>query len=508
MNRRRKATPPSNGLAFVIVGLAAVAFLTRLVPLLQSGVLGGFRGYDDAVHYAAGVHLLAGSIPYRDFVLVHPPGIALLMAPFAALGWLFNDTAGIGSARVFFALLGALNTVILGSLLKKWGLAAVLTGAGLYAVSSVATIAERSVMLSPLLSCCTLLAMVALRRETPLTPKRAVTVAGAVLGLALCFKLWAIIPILVVGLMVAFRYGPRLLLRFVGIGALVCTVVMGPFFLASPTAMFSDVVLAQLARTDGAVKDIAYRLKDFAGIPLPQNLLLAAAAIGVLAIGVSALVGLGKGARPRAWGDEFWWAALAAATTTSLLVSMSFFDHYPNFSIPYLSLCLGTMVGLVAKGFTRRHFLLAQGLLSAVAVAVLIPVGVNGFVIDPKPMPNVNEAQLAQDVAAYDCVFTPYAYLGIMSDSMSRSMHHGCGSIVDIYGTRMVEALPPKEPLPSANPAKSSELQQVEQLKNAQAAVVGKSLAYYGLAPLAIEELSQNFILKSEQGNFQVWVRR
>ncbi|WP_104109340.1 hypothetical protein [Arthrobacter sp. N199823] len=504
VNRRGKVMPPVNGMAFVIAGLAATAFLTRLVPLLESGTLGGFRGYDDAVHYAAGVHLLAGSIPYQDFVLVHPPGIAVLMTPFAALGWLVSDTVGIGSARVFFALLGALNTVMIGLLLKKWGHAAVVAGAGLYAVSTAATIAERSVMLSPLLTTCTLLALVALRSDSRLHPRRAVTVAGAVLGLALCFKLWAVIPILVLCLMVAARFGTRLLLRFVVAGAAACTVVMGPFFLASPRAMFKDVILAQLARTDGAMKDLSYRLGDFVGISLPQNALTAVAAVGALAILVSALMGLAQGFKPGFWADEFWWAAVAGATAAVLLMSMSFFDHYPNFTIAYIALCLGVVVGLATRAVSRRRKLLPQAVASAMVVGLLVPIGIHGFELNPKPLPGVNETKLAREVSEYDCVFTAYAYLGVISNSMSSSMHHGCSSIVDVYGTRMVEALPPDEPwLP-----KPSELLQVEQLRNAQAAVVGKSLAYYGLAPMAIEELTRNFVLKSGQGNFQVWVRR
>lgn len=500
--------PPVNGMAVVLIGLAATAFLMRLVPLVKSGVLGGFRGYDDAVHYAAGVHLLAGSIPYQDFVLVHPPGIAVLMTPFAALGLLFSDPVGIGVARVFFALLGAANTFMVGLLLKKWGHAAVIMGAGLYAISSVATIAERSVMLSPLLTTCTLLALMVLRKDSKPHPRRAVIVAGSVLGLAVCFKLWAVIPVLVLALMVAARFGPKLLLRFVMAGAVSCTAVMGPFFLASPRAMFRDVILAQLARTDGAVKDLAYRLRDFVSFPLPQNTLTVVAVVGALAVLIAALIGLSKGFKPASWADEFWWAALAIAATSALLVSMSFFDHYPNFTIPYIALCLGAAVGLMARTVPRYRGLLPQAVVSAMTVGLLVPIGIHGFDLEPKPLPNVNERQLAQAVSAYDCVFFPYAYLGVISDSVSRSMHHGCGSLVDVYGTRMVEALPKLGTLLADRPAKSSELLQVEQLKEAQVAVVSKSPDFYGLAPLAIQELNRIFVLKTSQGNFQVWVRR
>ena len=115
-----------------VVGL--VAFLFRLLPLTNSNTLGGFRGYDDGVHYASGAYLISGALPYRDFVLVHPPGISVLMAPFAWIGDMTSDRWGIGLARILFVVIGTSSAMIVASLLRSRGASASLIGGGLYAV--------------------------------------------------------------------------------------------------------------------------------------------------------------------------------------------------------------------------------------------------------------------------------------------------------------------------------------------------------------------------------------
>ena len=37
-----------------------------------------FTGYDDGVDFGSAVRLVGGALPYRDFVLIQPPGISLL----------------------------------------------------------------------------------------------------------------------------------------------------------------------------------------------------------------------------------------------------------------------------------------------------------------------------------------------------------------------------------------------------------------------------------------------
>ena len=74
------------------IAVAAIAFLFRLVPVLRGGgLLGVADYYDDGVYYAAATGLVHGRLPYQDFLLLHPPGMTLLLTPFAAAAQVIGD---------------------------------------------------------------------------------------------------------------------------------------------------------------------------------------------------------------------------------------------------------------------------------------------------------------------------------------------------------------------------------------------------------------------------------
>jgi alpha-1,2-mannosyltransferase len=77
----RIATPR---LVYVVIAVAAAAgALLRLYQLSRPGYLLGVTEYDDGVQFGDAVRLVSGVIPYRDFVVVQPPGSVLLMTPVA-----------------------------------------------------------------------------------------------------------------------------------------------------------------------------------------------------------------------------------------------------------------------------------------------------------------------------------------------------------------------------------------------------------------------------------------
>lgn len=110
-----------------------VACALRNAPALHAGNLMGVLEYDDGVHYAAGLALLHGQLPYRDFVLLHPPAIALLMAPFAGLGQLIGQPTALALARLGMLAVGLTNVVLLARLLRGAAPVAGLVAAGVYA---------------------------------------------------------------------------------------------------------------------------------------------------------------------------------------------------------------------------------------------------------------------------------------------------------------------------------------------------------------------------------------
>ena len=56
------------------VALAVLAFLARLLPVMRGGGLSGLGVYDDGVYYSGAAAMVAGRVPYADFVLLHPRG--------------------------------------------------------------------------------------------------------------------------------------------------------------------------------------------------------------------------------------------------------------------------------------------------------------------------------------------------------------------------------------------------------------------------------------------------
>ena len=125
------------------IALAAIAFAFRLIPVLRGGGLFGFGNYDDGVYYAAATGLVHGRLPYRDFLLLHPPGMPLLLTPFALGAQLASDSYGFAAARVAWMLLGALNAVLIWRILRPIGLVAALFGGLSYAVFYPAVYADQ-----------------------------------------------------------------------------------------------------------------------------------------------------------------------------------------------------------------------------------------------------------------------------------------------------------------------------------------------------------------------------
>ena len=69
----------------------------------------GDGGIDDAV-YSRVQHVVAGDLPYRDFLFLHPPGILVLVALFAALSHLSDRQLVLRRCAAFFVAVGVANT--------------------------------------------------------------------------------------------------------------------------------------------------------------------------------------------------------------------------------------------------------------------------------------------------------------------------------------------------------------------------------------------------------------
>src|SRR6478752_6761463 len=128
----------------IVLGIVLVAFIVRSVPVLRGAGLEGYLGYDDGVYFGAAVALVDGVLPYRDFLLLHPPGIAILLSPFAVLGGATDDATGFALARIAFMAIGAINAGLVVLVAGRYGRPAALLSGLLYAVWFAAARVERT----------------------------------------------------------------------------------------------------------------------------------------------------------------------------------------------------------------------------------------------------------------------------------------------------------------------------------------------------------------------------
>ncbi|HEX4661445.1 MAG TPA: hypothetical protein VH307_28955, partial [Streptosporangiaceae bacterium] len=105
------AAPSPGGLALtpVTVVIAAATLLAlglRFYQLSRPGYLLGVNEYDDGNYFGSAVRLINGALPYRDFLIVQPPGITLLMVPAALLSKVTGTAWGMAVGRLLTVLAG------------------------------------------------------------------------------------------------------------------------------------------------------------------------------------------------------------------------------------------------------------------------------------------------------------------------------------------------------------------------------------------------------------------
>lgn len=172
--------------ALLLLGLGA--WVVRASPFFRAdGVLGWVVDSDEGVYLSAAMLAWRGVVPYRDFVFVHPPGIIVALGPL--MPWGLTPNAALEAARWLIVSVGALNVVLAAFLVRRRaGFWAACVTAGLLAVWPELVAVDRGVHLEPFLSALCLAALWKLDREPPKTLS-----AGALFGLALWMKSWAVL---------------------------------------------------------------------------------------------------------------------------------------------------------------------------------------------------------------------------------------------------------------------------------------------------------------------------
>lgn len=400
--------------------VAVTAFVVRLAMVLRGGGLGGLMSYDDGVYYSAAGSLWWGQLPYRDFVMVHPPGILLSLAPFAGLGRLTHDALGFQVARVAWMLVGSLNAALVVVAARRSGLVAATVAGLFYAVWTPAAMTETTTRLEPLVSLGLLVAVSVLSGGRPAT-RRGQVLAGCALGFAMAVKVWAVAPALVVVVWMMVTAGRRAAVRVAGGAALTATVICLPFWVVAPSGMTRMVVLDQLGR-GRTWAGTGVRLVSALGLRSPHGHYwwpLVGWCVAVAVIGAVAVVGSLGSSRGRLA------IALLVVQLGVLLASPSYFSYYAAFLAPALALLVAGGVQWAAR--QRAGTLLLAGILAA--VTAVGTVAATASVGTPFPA-----RDMARTVSSSRCATADSPDVLILTDLLQRDRRRGCRVMVDLSG--------------------------------------------------------------------------
>lgn len=332
-----------------LLGLIFIGYLFRLQSIVVSDM-------DEGTYLYAGKLVSAGQVPYRDFLLTHPPVIAYLAA-----GWVSLVGAGIMPARMGYAML------VLASTLPLYALTRTLTGsrlAGLLAISSytagmllVANMG-RTIRLEPVMNAA-IIAAIALYFTGPRRAPWQV-ISGMLLALAVLVKLVAVIPIgvLLVADLWLRRDGLVRRWTLVGAGAAALLIPVGAVLLADPR-FIEDVLVMQFERPGLPVGvRLYFVIQDFVRDPL---------------IPVSLLAGCWYIARPATEVRLRAIALIAVGSALALVVLFrTFFGYYLVMDLPWLSVCLAAAAAEVGRRASWAWWPKAIGA-GIVALAIVIP---------------------------------------------------------------------------------------------------------------------------------------
>ncbi len=176
--------------AATLLALVVRGFLLTRPHFLNSGAV----EYDDGVYLGEAIRLLHGDLPYRDYALIQPPGIALAMLPAAIIAKLTSATFGLAVARMATVAASTACVALAGNLVRHRGTRVTLVTCGLLAIYPADIMAARTLLLEPWMNLCALLAVTAAFRAGRLASPRRLAVAGLFLGFAATIKFWAAIP--------------------------------------------------------------------------------------------------------------------------------------------------------------------------------------------------------------------------------------------------------------------------------------------------------------------------
>jgi len=431
--------------ANLVVAAALIGLVIRLATLIAAGHLTGSWEYDDAVYFGSAIRLVHGAIPYRDFVLIQPPGVPLLLAPIALLSYPLGTHDALEIARLAVLVVSFANVLLLGRLLRHRSplvIAVACLGLALY---PDAILASSALLLEPFLNLFCLIGLVLIFERDRLSDLQSrVFWSGVAFGMAGTMKSWAILPVAILFLMLIGRR-PLRAVSFVLGNAAGLLVLCLPFLLMAPVAFIHQVAVDQLSRTGQAGLPLIDRLEFMTsvwpGLGVPGGHLYKLLAVGS-ALAIVIVVGAAflwrwnaapqatQSARlPRLRPSTLEAFAIVSVLVIGVALSWppDFFYHYAAFLAPFLALLLGLSVSRLAFFWPKQVMALTAIVcllagLHALAIPVLLQ-----RAADPS-------SAIAAVIPAGSCVVTDDSEFTLNANRFVSSSP-SCPAMVDALGT-------------------------------------------------------------------------
>jgi hypothetical protein len=312
-------------------------------------------GYDDGVYLGTAIRLVHGILPYRDYAFVHPPGIALLMAPAAMVGRFSGTRDAMAVARCLTVVVVGLNAGLAAWVVRSRGRGAMLIAGLALATFPLARIADHTVMLEPyVVFFCLAGACVMFDRYGALASNRRLLAAGALFGFAGAVKLFANFPV-VAALCCCLPLIRRVRTYFIGLVAGFGVAIL-PFFVLAPGSMVHDVVVSQLSRDASGRGNLPFpwRLVLMFGLGGLQSVTARGTIADWVAVALVLVVVAGFFAARRRWTRLEWYLfGATAVTVAAMLASAEFFEQYAYFAFPLGAMLLATCIGRIGELATR-----------------------------------------------------------------------------------------------------------------------------------------------------------
>ncbi len=339
--------------------------------LTLHNTLGGVTLQSAGVNFASAAslssgHLLYGSSPYY-FPLTSPPGMSILLLPFAFAAHGGDAGGAMSAARIFTAAVSVFDVFLAGFTARRHGIAASFAAGVLLAVFPFQFYATSSYTTEPFLVLFCLLAFQTAFSQGELVHGRRLVWAGALIGMAMAIKGWALIPAIVLVICAAIHHREALIRMLGGIVAgfgIPCIL----FFLAAPGPFVHDVITAELTSGSGTrAISTSSRIAELLGLGAPIGLHNATALAGVVGAIVVIVVLI---------------AALLRATTASI----------QDWAI------LGTTAGLAAIAFIPASLPIAYTYFLA-AFAVIVVAGALGTILSLISTMNLGAGDVSSTLA-------------------------------------------------------------------------------------------------------------